>query len=153
MPACVFADCPEMTAVGLQYLGSLYQLEALILVGISPAAMTDAVLDSLNSCSRLRRLQLGDPRQPPESAVTPAAVSRSVSQLGQPVSQPARSAGQSAGQSVSEVIHTRTRNRTLAQRRYSCPYPVSIKVGSLYDFVEFMGKLPTSSSTSRTDLR
>ena len=76
---CVFADCPKVTASGLLHLGSLTRLEDITLYGGPSSVVTDAVLDSLHSCSGLEELRLGDLRRPPETAIPAAAVSRSVS--------------------------------------------------------------------------
>ena len=76
---CVcFPDCPALLAGSLQPLCRLPQLELLTLSG----GVTDAALDSLSGCSKLRVLRLGDLKRPVETAITAAAVSRSVRQNG-----------------------------------------------------------------------
>ena len=69
-------DCPAV--VNLEPITRLPQLKYLTLAG----GVTDTALDSLSGCSQLFRLTLGDLQRPAETAITAAAVSRSVDQSG-----------------------------------------------------------------------
>ena len=68
------SDCPGV--VSLEPISRLPKLELLTLAG----GVTDTALDSLSGFPELRSLTLGDMQRPAETAITAAAVSRSVDQ-------------------------------------------------------------------------
>ena len=70
-------DCSEVTC-GLSHLASLVNLSKLMLLSGPSGVISDAWLDGLHGCSRLELLFLGDRQQPPETAITAAAVIRLV---------------------------------------------------------------------------
>ena len=74
------ADCPRLTAEDLQLLGGLPRLEVLRLRSLAADSVGDAVLASLEGCTRLRELSLGFWSRPVQMEITAAAVTRSVSQ-------------------------------------------------------------------------
>ena len=69
-------DCPGV--VDLEPISRLPTLEYLTLAG----GVTDTALDSLSGCPQLQGLTLGDLQRPAETAITAAAVIRSVDQSG-----------------------------------------------------------------------
>ena len=72
----VFPDCSGV--VDLEPITRLPELHGLTLAG----GVTDTALDSLSGCPQLYGLALGDRQRPAETAITAAAVSRSVDQSG-----------------------------------------------------------------------
>ena len=73
----VSADCPGVTPEGLRHLGSLSELSVLALRDLPADWLTDAVLASLQRCSRLVGLVLGLLDRPLQT-IPVAAVTRSV---------------------------------------------------------------------------
>ena len=65
----VFTDCPEVTSESLRHQGYLSQLKVNLLGGLPADSVTDAVLESLHSCSGLELLGLGDADSLPETAI------------------------------------------------------------------------------------
>ena len=72
------ADCPGLTAIGLQHLGKLAKLRTFKLSDMPAGSIPDVMLDSLHGCSDLKELCLGDLERPLETAIPAAAVSRLV---------------------------------------------------------------------------
>ena len=70
------SDCPAV--VHLESITRLPKLYCLTLAG----GVTDTALYIIGGCSELLRLTLGDLQRPAETAITAAAVSRSVDQSG-----------------------------------------------------------------------
>ena len=74
----VSADCPGVTPEGLRHLGSLSGLVYLYLRDLPAGVLTDAVMASLQGCSRLEELYLGHWDRPLQTDIPVAAVTRSV---------------------------------------------------------------------------
>ena len=74
----MFADSPEVTSVGLSYIGNFSRLHDLSLSGLRTGLIDDSLQYDLHDQSRLRYLTLGHYDRPPVTSITAPALVRSV---------------------------------------------------------------------------
>ena len=74
---CV-SESPEVTSVGLSYIGNISRLHYLSLSGLRTGLINDSLKTDLRKHSTLGDLRLGHKNSPPETSFTAPAVIRSV---------------------------------------------------------------------------